>query len=71
MYKRQNKWNLSCYSPRVLVDIVFMFLDLLMGGGETAAVLTLDTVAGESRKIKNMADRVARSRLGFVSVICQ
>ena len=35
------------------------------GGGSTAAAVTLDTVAAESRK--KMADGVARSRLGFVA----
>ena len=42
-----------------------VFVDLFAGGHSTAATVTLDTVADESRK--KMADGVAGSRLGFVA----
>ena len=55
-----DKWNLSCYSPRVQAVFVWVFVDLFAGGGgSTAAAVTLDTVADESRK--KMANGVARS----------
>ena len=54
-----NKWNLSCYSPLVL-EVLFGFRWFVrVGGGSTAAAVTLDTVAAESRK--KMADGVTRS----------
>ena len=54
-----NKWNLSCYSPRVQA-VLLVFVDLFAGGeGSTAAAVRLDTVADESRK--KMADGAAGS----------
>ena len=54
-----NKWNMSCYSPRVQA-VLFDYGWFVRGGvGTTAAAVTLDTVADESRK--KMADGVARS----------
>ena len=51
-----NKWNLSCYNPLVEA-FFFVLVDLFEGGGgSTAAEVTLDTVADESKK---MADDVA------------
>ena len=57
-----NYWNLSCYSPSPRVQAVLFGFSLICsqaGGGSTAAAVTLDTVADESRK--KMADGVARS----------
>ena len=53
-----NKSNLSCYSPRVQAVSFGFSLLYSRGGGSTAAVVTLDTVADESRK---MTDGVARA----------
>ena len=52
------KWNLSCYSTRVPAVLFGFSLIFFWGGGSTAASVTLDSVADESRK---MADGVARS----------
>ena len=54
-----NKWNLSCYSPRVQAVLFGCRRFVRGGGGSTAAAVTLDTVADENRK--KMADSVARS----------
>ena len=55
-----DKWNLSCYSPRVQA-VLFGFRRFVRGGrGSTAAAVTPDTVADESRK--KMADGVATSQ---------
>ena len=54
-----NKWNLSCYSPRVQA-VLFGFRRFVRGrGGLTSAAVPLDADADESRK--KMADGVARS----------
>ena len=45
-------------------SFVWVFVDLFAGGGSTAAAVTLDTVADESRK---MVDGVARSPSRFVA----
>ena len=54
-----NKWNLSCYNPRVLVFLFGFRLFVHGGGGSTAAVVTLDTAVDESRK--KTVDSVTRS----------
>ena len=54
-----NKWNLSCYSPRVQAVFFCLRRFVREGGGSTAAAVTLNPVAVESRK--KMADGVARS----------
>ena len=51
-------WNLSCYNPRVQAALFGFRLLVCEGGCSTAAAVTLDTVADESRKI---ADGVTRS----------
>ena len=53
-----NKWNLNFYSPGIQA-VVYFLLICSRREGTTAAVLTLDTAADESKKKK--ADRVARS----------
>ena len=54
-----NKWNLSCYSPRVQAVLFGFRWFVRRRGGSTTAAVRLDTVADESRKKK--ADCVARS----------
>ena len=56
---KYNKWNLSCYSLQVQAFLFGSRWFVRGGGGSTAAAVTLDTVADESRK--KMADGVARS----------
>ena len=54
-----NKWNLSCYNPRVQA-VLFGFRWFVRGGGRSTAVaVTIGTVADESRK--KMADGVVTS----------
>ena len=57
-----NKWNLSCYSPRILVHTAVSFgLSWFVYGGRGASAAGLvDTAVDESKR--KMEDRVARSR---------
>ena len=54
-----NRWNLSCYSPRIQAALFGLRRFVRGGGGSTAAAVTLNTVADESSK--KMADDVTRS----------